>query len=150
MSRAEQVILAVDDSPADLELLRRAFAKVSPTTRLQTVGSGEEALFYLAGTDKYANRRKFPLPMLIILDLKMPEVTGFHILERLEKMSFRQRPFVIVISSSPLTEDINRSVSLGATACHPKPNDFDELCQLVARIAEFFTLAPAVLMPADI
>src|SRR5215831_12687863 len=73
------VILLAEDNETDVLLTRRAFKKVGLLNPLQVVSDGEEAIAYLSGTGKYANRAEYPLPVLLLLDLKMPKKNGLEV-----------------------------------------------------------------------
>jgi CheY-like chemotaxis protein len=141
MNDPKATILAVDDSQDDLLLIRRAFQKnCIPATQLQTAENGLEALAYLKGTGQYADRAKYPFPKLVLLDLKMPRVTGFEVLERLREQPLEGELFVVVFSSSAELKDKDRIRELGAFAYEVKPTDFNALCALAQRLCEFFRL----------
>jgi CheY-like chemotaxis protein len=118
--------------------MRLAFRKVAPNTILRTLDNGEDALAYLAGTGKFANRQDFPFPVVMLLDIKMPRMNGFEVLAGVSKLKLRQPPFIIVLSSSKLQVDIDKADALGASFFHTKPGDFDSLCELIKRISDFF------------
>jgi len=124
------IILLVEDRPDDVDLIRHAFDKVGIAAPLKVVQDGEEALAYLSGKGPYANRAEYPLPDLILLDLKMPKVDGFETLQWLrEQPGFRTIP-VIVLTSSEQVKDVNRAYELGANSFLVKPFDFTNLLAL--------------------
>lgn len=138
MSDRTGTILAVDDSQDDLTLLQMAFRKTGNTLPLRLAEGGEEALAYLEGKGKYSDRQAYPMPTLILLDLKMPKVNGFDVLKRIAEMDLTPAPFVVVMSSSSLPRDIERAHELGAFAYHTKPSAFTDLCAMVERFSSFF------------
>jgi CheY-like chemotaxis protein len=125
------VIMLVDDSPDDLELMRIAFKKAGIRNPIAEVHSGEQAIAYLSGEDKYADRRHFPLPCLIITDLKMPGVDGFELLKWLrDQPAFEPVP-KIVLTASAHEVDKKRARELGCAAYFTKPNQLAGLVNLV-------------------
>ena len=120
------IILLVDDSPDDTELVRLAFKKAEIENPLKTVASGEEAMVYVRGTGKYANREEYPLPELILLDSKMPGVDGFEVLSWLKREPGLSKIPVVVLTSSEQMKDVNRAYELGANSFLVKPFDFDD------------------------
>jgi CheY-like chemotaxis protein len=125
------VIMLVDDSPDDMELMRIAFKKAGIRNPIAELHSGEQAIAYLTGEDKYADRRHFPLPCLIITDLKMPGVDGFELLKWLmEQPAFEPVP-KIVLTASAHEEDKKRARELGCAAYLTKPNQLAGLVNLV-------------------
>jgi len=81
----ELKVLVVEDSPNDVLLLQRAFSKGGPEVPLHFVRDGREALDYLNGVDRFADRNLYPLPTLLVLDLKLPGIDGFDIIKWVRK-----------------------------------------------------------------
>jgi CheY-like chemotaxis protein len=115
--------LLVEDEPNDVTMLELEFRRVPANIRLVPVPDGREAMHYALGEDPYSDVRKFPLPDVILLDLKMPRVGGFEFLEWLRSKSPHHYRFipVVVMSSSALREDIDRAYELGANSYLVKP-----------------------------
>src|SRR5687767_12468649 len=127
----QHTILAVDDSPDDLALLGMAIRKMAPHINFKTVDHARHALAYLSGAGQYADRQAHPVPTLMIVDLKMPEMNGFALLSKLPR--FPRRPYVIVMSATRLQADLDEAKRLGADAFHTKPVEFQELCNVVKK-----------------
>src|SRR4051812_27225687 len=100
MPQEKYFVIAVDDSPDDLLFLEMAFRKAEKLALAQTINNGEEALRYLAGEGKYVDRNTYPFPDIMLLDLKMPRVSGFDVLERMQQLKLPVEPIVIILSSS--------------------------------------------------
>ncbi len=132
------VILLAEDREDDIILIRRAFFRARLFNPLHIVRDGEEAINYLQGSGKYSHRDEFPLPALILLDLKMPRVDGFHVLEWIRGQPSFQSIAVLVLTSSDQTHDINRAYSLGANSFLVKPSDFENYIQLGTLIRRFW------------
>ena len=87
-----------------------------------SVNDGEEAIKYLEGRDPYSDRNKYPMPQVILLDLKMPRMNGFQFLEWLRKSSLHLRLIpVVIMSSSALPTDVEKAYALGANSYMVKP-----------------------------
>jgi CheY-like chemotaxis protein len=115
--------LQVEDDENDIFLVEQEFAAAPGHLRLKSVRDGIEARRYLLGEGQYCDRSKYPLPNVILLDLKMPRFSGFDFLEWLHSQStgeLRLIP-VVVLSSSPLEEDVKRAYSLGVNSYMVKP-----------------------------
>jgi len=119
----ELKVLVVEDSPNDVLLLQRAFSKGGPEVPLHFVRDGREALDYLNGVDRFADRNLYPLPTLLVVDLKLPGIDGFDIIKWVRKESELRDLRIVVLSSSNEPSDISRAHELGANAYHVKPND---------------------------
>lgn len=124
-------ILLVEDDPNDVLLIRRAFRKSDVANPIQVVGDGEEAIAYLSGRGPYADRERYPLPVLLLLDLKLPRKSGFEVLEWLRQQRGLKRLPVAVLTSSAETPDINRAYDLGANSYLVKPVRFEGLLRMV-------------------
>ena len=118
------LILIVEDREDDILLICKAFERAGAKTPLQLVRSGEEAVAYLQGEGKYSNRAEYPLPALVLLDLKMPGMDGFELLTWIrQRDDIRGLPVVVLTSSSEM-RDVNRAYSLGANSFFVKELDF--------------------------
>ena len=107
-------------------MLRFAFRKAEVRNPVRELHNGEEAMAYLSGEGEYADRERYPLPCLIITDLKMPGVDGFELLECLKKHSEFDPVPKLVLSNSLIESDAKRARELGACAFFVKPGQFDE------------------------
>ena len=129
--RPKGVVLIVDDNEDDIELMRLAFEKAKAPCGLMSVNDGHEAIQYLAGEGKYADRQLFPMPLLVLLDLNMPRVNGFEVLAWIQQNATATFPLVITLSYSRLESDIRRAYELGTSAFVAKPVDLDGSVSLV-------------------
>lgn len=136
-------ILVVDDDDNDRYFVQWAFKKAKSPAQLQFAIDGEDAIAYISGIGKYQDRGRFPLPALILLDLKMPKVTGFELLQWLKARDGLRRLPVTVLSSSPLHGDMRRAFELGANAFVVKPIPVDQIEKVSNRAMEFFCATPA-------
>jgi CheY-like chemotaxis protein len=137
MARA---ILLVDDDPDFTLLVKNAFVKSWPAVSLYCVNDGDQAIRYLLGSDRYSNREQFPMPSLMLLDLKMPRVGGFEVLEwKCGCPELNLLP-VVVWSSSSLPEDAQRACSLGAVSYLTKPMALGDYVEVVKRLKDILEL----------
>jgi len=134
MNPREYVVLLADDDPNDVFLLQRAFQKTNIANPLRVVRDGEEAMAYLSGQDQYADRQRHPLPVLLLLDLKMPRKSGFEVLRWLRQQAGLKRLPVVVLTSSNQSPDINKAFDLGANSYIVKPGGFDSLVEMVKNL----------------
>src|SRR5947209_15641370 len=118
------VILLAEDREEEVLLLRRAFARANFLNPLHVVSNGEEAIAYLQGEGRYANRSEYPLPSLVLLDLKMPRKTGFEVLSWIRQQPTLCALRVVVLTASDAISDVNRAYQLGANSFLVKPVDF--------------------------
>jgi len=120
------VFVLIEDSLEDAQFVQMAFNNVPSHMRLLHIGDAWEAVAYLKGEGQYANRQKYPLPDVILLDLKMPGFDGFDFLRwlRTDAPDGQKRLPVIVMSSSDLKDDVDKAYSLGISAYITKPIDF--------------------------
>jgi DNA-binding response OmpR family regulator len=128
-------ILLVEDDPNDVFLIQRAFTKANMSSPIQTVSDGEQAMAYLSGEGQFQDRARFPLPGLILLDLKLPRKSGLEVLTwiRAQPGSVRRVP-VIMLTSSRQSSDVNRAYDLGANSYLVKPVAFEGLLQVVQTV----------------
>ncbi|MEW7972358.1 MAG: response regulator [Candidatus Thiodiazotropha endolucinida] len=132
------VILLVDDSRMDVELTLDAFKEARLNNRVETSCSGQEALDYLFGNDHFANRNKYPIPDLILLDLKMPGVDGFEVLKRVKGTPMIKRIPVVILTSSKEEGDRALSYDIGANSYLVKPVAFTGFIDVVRQIEDYW------------
>jgi CheY-like chemotaxis protein len=127
---ANPTVLIAEDSHDDFFLIQRAFRKAEINADLKWVKDGSEAKAYFMGENPYESRQQFPLPMLVIADLKMPKMNGFELLHWVRtRPEWRRIPFVVLTSSSQ-GPDINRAYDMGANSYLVKPGRFEDLLQM--------------------
>jgi CheY-like chemotaxis protein len=147
---APAVILLAEDREDDITLILKAFAKAQVCNPLQIVRDGEEAIAYLRGEGKYANRDEFPLPALVLLDLKMPKVDGFEVLKWLRQQPGLSALRVVVLTSSDAIRDVNTAYHLGANSFMVKPMDFNDVVQMSRFLTDYWlqtSMAPETFRP---
>jgi CheY-like chemotaxis protein len=130
----EALVLVVEDDPYDAKLIVRAIKKSRILNPVETVGDGEAAIAYLGGQSPYDDRIQYPLPVLILLDLKMPKLSGFEVLEWIRAQPGLRRIPVVVLTSSSMTSDVSRAYDLGANSYLVKPVGTDAFVDLLKTI----------------
>ena len=135
MSATASPILLVEDSPDDALLIQRAFRKANLANPVQLVRDGEEAVAYLSGNAPYEDRTRFPLPVFMLLDLKLPRRSGLEVLAwvRQESVMVKRLP-VVVLTSSRESVDVNRAYDLGVNSYLTKPVGFEALLEMVKNV----------------
>src|SRR6185436_1504406 len=109
-----RLILLAEDDDNDVFLIRSAFDKAGIVTPIHVVRDGDEAIAYLKGVGKYAQRAEYPLPSLLLLDLKMPRKNGFEVLEWIGGELTLQTLRVIVLTGSTDRHDVDKAYEMGA------------------------------------
>jgi len=127
-------ILLVEDDEVDIELLRRAFRDARIANPLIEVKDGRAALHYLSGDDAYADRARYPIPFLILLDLRLPRLSGFEVLEWIRDQPDLAELIVVVLTTSDHVPDATKAHKLGANSYLVKPGNFTELVEMVKGI----------------
>ena len=133
-----EFILLADDDENDVLLLQRAFKKAGLRDWLRVVTDGEQAINYLSGHGPFADREKYPLPFLLLLDLKMPGTDGFEVLRWARNEPDLKRLLIVVLTSSNLQSDVDRAYELGANSYLVKPVEFDEMVHMVQRFQAYW------------
>jgi CheY-like chemotaxis protein len=137
MKAKKIAVLIADDSEDDQFFFKRAAGTLE---KLQIVGSvldGEELVAYLAGAAAYADRTRFPLPELLLLDLQMPKLNGFDVLQWLKENDKTENMTVVIVSGSTREEDIRKALALGAHYYQAKPADIGSWTDMLKSI-EFY------------
>jgi two-component system, response regulator len=136
----EVEILLVEDDPNDVELTMRALQKHHLANKVFVVTDGAEALDFLFGMEKYAERERLPNPKVIFLDLKLPKIDGIEVLRRI-KLDERTKTIpVVVLTSSQEERDIVNSYDLGVNSYIVKPVEFESFIQAVADLGFYWLL----------
>jgi DNA-binding response OmpR family regulator len=134
MDNGRGSILLVENNEDDLTLFRYAFQQAGIKRTLLTVSDGDEAIQYLRGDDEYSDREKFPFPSLLMLDWRLPTVSGYEVLLWLRTSGLLKILPVAVLSGSDYSKDIKDAYELGANSYIVKPSGLDELCVWLARL----------------
>jgi CheY-like chemotaxis protein len=146
--RNTSVILYVEDDENDAILMRQAWAMAGVLNPLNVVNDGEQAVKYLSGEGQYAERVKFPLPILVLLDLKLPRISGLDVLKWIRAEPAIQTLPVIIFSSSTRPEDIRTAYARGANSYLTKPPDSEGLTKMVASLKEYWLNCNQLAPPA--
>ena len=136
--RESAVILLVEDREDDIFLIRKAFREANLINPIHVVTDGEQAIAYLMGGAQFSNRSEYPLPDIVLLDLKMPRVDGFEVLSWIRKQPGTRGLPVVVLTASEEIRDMNRAYQLGANSFLVKPMDFQNSLALVTLIEKYW------------
>lgn len=131
-------ILLVEDDPNEIYLTRRAFQKANINVSLQIIDDGDSAIAYLSGTGEYADRQRFPIPKLILLDLKLPCRSGHEILAWLRQHAYLNLLPVVIFTSSREPADVNLAYELGANSYLVKPSGLKALKRVVETLSLYW------------
>ena len=143
MSSITRPILAAEDEETDRFILNLAFERATLASPLVMVNDGGECVDYLSRVGRFAGSAPHPLPGLLLLDLKMPRMHGFEVLEWLAtRPEFKDLP-AVVLSSSPDESDIRKARQLGARDYFVKPQSLDELVRILQQVHERWLSPPS-------
>jgi CheY-like chemotaxis protein len=136
--KKELKILLAEDDPNDAEIFEIAIKRSGLATRLMVARDGQEAIDYLSGNEPFKDRGKFPFPNLLIMDIRMPHVDGFHLL-----VWMRTHPQCCVIptlifSASDQPEDVRKAYQLGANSYITKPSQVNEVVDLIRIVYNYW------------
>jgi len=134
----ERIILLVEDDPDDEVLTLRALKQNNITNEVVVAHDGVEALDYLFATGVYAGRDRQVMPMLILLDLKLPKLDGLDVLRRVRSDDRTECLPVVILTSSNEAKDLVQSYSLGANSYIRKPVDFAQFSEAVRQLGLYW------------
>lgn len=137
-SANQETILVADDDDASHLILHRAFRKANSNRLLKVVLDGEQAIRYLDGSGIYADRVEYPLPVLLLLDLKMPRKSGLEVLKWVRQHPEFKRLIVVIFTTSDEPMDINRSYDLGANSYLVKTPMYPAFTELVQSLDTYW------------
>ncbi len=131
-------ILLIEDNPSDADLTRRAFERSGIANELVVVEDGQEALDYLHGSGPYAGRDRPELPALILLDLKLPKVSGLEVLRRMRGDPRTKSVPVVILTTSREEQDLAAGYNLGANSYVRKPVDFTQFAAAIEQLGLYW------------
>ena len=133
-------ILLVEDNRLDIELTLDAFKEARLGNSVYVAKNGVEALDYLFGQKQYGDREQYPLPDIILLDLKMPGIDGFEVLRRVKAEPEVKRIPVIILTSSREEGDLALSYDCGANSYLVKPVSFEGFLKVVQQVQDYWLI----------
>ena len=145
MSR--RTLLHIDDNVDDIFLLKKACSQAGVSFSLQSVSGGKQAIEYLQGAGLYSNRAKFPLPDLVLIDLKMPPPDGFGVVRWIRNHAELNQLPICILSSSFQYEDIRKAYAEGANCFLTKPPSIEKLTILAAALDLSLSKVPPQIDP---
>jgi CheY-like chemotaxis protein len=144
-------ILLAEDNEDDVFLMQRAFKKARLNNPLRVVPDGEQTLAYLKGEGVYGDRKKYPYPSLLLLDIKMPGMNGLEVLSAVRKDPSLKRLVVIFLTSSNQQRDIKEAFDLNANSYLVKPAGTDGMTSVLETLKQYWlTLNQYPPIPAQV
>ena len=137
MNDADEIVL-VEDNPVDCELAIKTLRKSGVSGSIRVLNDGAEALDYFFGMGKYQGRGIKNLPRLVMLDLKIPKVSGLEVLDLIRANRYTNAIPVVVFSSSGVASDIEEAYKKGANSYLVKPIDYEEYSSMLRSMALFW------------
>jgi CheY-like chemotaxis protein len=136
--KKELKILLAEDDPEDAKIFELAVKQSGLGTRLMLARDGQEAIDYLSGHEPFQDRAKFPFPNLLIMDIRMPNVDGFHLLVWLRTHPHCSVIPTLIFTGSDQPEDVRKAYQLGANSYMTKPSQLSELVDLIRVIYNYW------------
>ena len=136
----DKFILLVEDNPDDELLTLRALKKANVANRIEVARDGAEAIDFVFGEGKYAGRDMNDLPQLVLLDLKLPKISGLQVLERIRADERTKRIPVVILTSSTEHVDIKCGYDLHANSFVSKPVNFQEFSEAVQKLGLYWLI----------
>jgi CheY-like chemotaxis protein len=145
-------ILHVEDREDDVYLLNYAFKRAGIENPVQGLSNGQQVVDYLSGIGEFADRDRFPLPSLVLLDMQLPQKLGLEVLEWIRQQPTLRCMIVIMLTSSIYDRDVQRAYELGANAFLVKPADTEVLIDMCRALKHFWLVhntPPTKFMDSD-
>lgn len=133
-----RTILLIEDEPADAQLILRGFEKAKVLNPIVHLTNGDDALRYLAGRGEFSDRIKYPIPALILLDLKLPGLTGIQLLQWLHVQGELKRIPLVVLTADDRKETVNAAYDLGANSYLVKPGNPVDIVRMIKVIQSYW------------
>lgn len=135
---SDKVILLIEDNLSDIELTKRAFQKNAIGNKIVVAEDGQEALDYLFCSGAYSARNSAEMPILILLDLKLPRIDGLEVLRRLRADGRTRRIPIVILTSSSEEQDIAAGYDLGSNSYIRKPVDFHQFSDVIKQLGMYW------------
>jgi two-component system, response regulator len=135
---SSKIILLVDDNENDIFLTQRALKKNNIANEVVIANDGQEALDYLFGNGKHTGRDLSQMPVVTLLDLKMPRIDGFEVLKQIRSNPRTKHLPVVILTASREDIDIVKGYTEGCNAYVSKPVDFDQFAEAVRQLGLFW------------
>ena len=139
MEIAAEIIL-VEDNPSDADLIKRALNKNNVANKILHLKDGQEVIDYLFGEGQWKGRTTANTPKVILLDLKMPKVSGIEVLKKIKSNEETMGIPVVILTSSKEDPDIKECYKLGVNSYVVKPVGFEEFSSTVAQLGLYWLL----------
>ena len=136
----EKIILLVEDNPDDVELTIRALEKNNILNRMIVAKDGVEALDYLFGTGAHTGRNVKELPVVVLLDLKLPKIDGMEVLKRIRQNELTRLLPVVILTSSAEERDKINGYTLGCNSYVRKPVDFGQFTEAIRHLGLYWLI----------
>lgn len=131
-------VLVVEDDENDVFFLRRALQSAGAVIDLHVASDGRQALDYLLGCDGFSDRVKHPLPNVVLLDLKVPYISGLDVLRQIRATPELRKLIVVILTSSALESDVTQAYEIGANSFLVKPSRLEDQRELALRIVGYW------------
>jgi CheY-like chemotaxis protein len=140
-----KTVLYVEDDPAYVLLLKRALqrAKLEDLPKLQVVTTMEDAVRYLLGQTPYENRITYPLPSLLLTDLRLPGKSGMQLVKWVQEQPQFKRLPIVMLTGTALDEDIELAYEQGVNFCLVKPADVESLVSIILALSVYWIPPPS-------
>jgi two-component system, response regulator len=135
-----KTILLIEDNPSDIALTKRALDKARIVNQLVVAQDGQEALDYLFGTGLFAGRDPSNIPMLTLMDMKLPKISALDVLRRIRSDARTRRTPIVILTTSNEEQDIAAGYDLGVNSYIRKPVDFQQFTHVVKQLALYWLL----------
>ncbi len=133
-----KTILLIEDNPSDIALTRRALERAQIANQLVVAEDGQEALDYVFGAGAFRNRDPADIPMLTLMDMKLPKVSTLDVLRRIRSDARTRRMPVVILTTSNEEQDVAAGYDLGINSYIRKPVDFNQFAQVVEQLALYW------------
>lgn len=131
-------VLLIEDNLMDIELAKEAFIDTKQDSIIHIAETGQQALDYLLGNGDFQNRHEYPLPDLVFLDMKLPDMKGYQVLEKIKNLPLLRQIPVIALTSSREQTDLIHCYENHVNSYMVKPVSFEGFLELISKVEEYW------------